>query len=113
MVSQFISNGPNQRLTTEEGELFSDPKRYKRLVEKLIYLTITKPDLSFAVGVVSQFMHSSCVGHWNSIIRILRYLKKALEQGLLYEDRRSFMSLGSPIERRSTTRYCVFLGVLR
>ena len=74
---------PNQKLTIEEGKLFSDPERYRRLVGKLIYLTITRPDLSFAVGIVSQFMQTPCLGHWNAIIRILRYLKKALGQGLL------------------------------
>jgi len=79
----------NKKLTTEEGELFSDLERYKRLVGKLIYLTITSPDLSFVVGMVSLFMESPCVGHWNSIIRILRYLKKAPRQGLLYENRGS------------------------
>jgi len=46
---------PNQKLMANQGEPFSDPKRYRRLVGKLIYLTITRPDLSFAVGVVSQF----------------------------------------------------------
>ena len=44
---------PNQKLTSEEGELFSDPERYRRLVGKLIYLTITRPGLSFVVGFVS------------------------------------------------------------
>jgi len=56
--------------------------------------------------------------HWNSIIRILRYLKKAPGQGLLYEDRGSFHVsrycdadwVGSSMDRRSTTGYCVFLG---
>ncbi|BAU03366.1 hypothetical protein VIGAN_UM087700, partial [Vigna angularis var. angularis] len=78
---------PNQKLASSEGDLFSDPERYRRLVGKLIYLTITRPDLSFAVGVVSQFMQAPCLGHWNAIIRILRYLKKAPRQGLLYEDK--------------------------
>jgi len=108
---------PNQKLTTEEGELFSDPERYRRLVGKLIYLTIIRLDLSFAVGVVSQFMQSPCVGHWNSIICILRYLKKALGQGLLYENRGSIHVsgycdadwAGSPIDMRSTIGYCVYL----
>ena len=59
---------PNQKLTKEEGELFSDLERYRRLVGKLIYLTITRPDLSFAVGIVSQFMQTPCLGHWNAII---------------------------------------------
>jgi len=109
---------PNQKLTTEEGKLFSNLERYRRLVGKLIYLTITRLGLSFAVGVVSQFMQTPCLGHWNAIIRILRYLKKAPEQGLLYEDKGNFQIFGyydadwagSPIDRRSTTGYCVFLG---
>jgi len=58
----------------EESELFSDLERYRRLVEKLIYRTITRPDLSSVVRVVSHFIQAPCVGHWNVIIRILRYL---------------------------------------
>ena len=49
---------PNQKLLPNQGEPYSDPERYRRLVGKLIYLTITRPDISFAVGVVSQFMQS-------------------------------------------------------
>jgi len=50
---------PNQKLMAEQSEPFLDPNIYKRLMEKLIYLTITRPVLSFAVGVVSQFMQGS------------------------------------------------------
>jgi len=70
----------------KQGESFYDPKRYKRLLGKLICLTITRHDLSFAVGVVSQFMQAPCIDHWNVVIHILRYLQKARGQGLLYED---------------------------
>jgi len=63
-------------------------------------------------------MQTPCLGHWNAIIRILRYLKKAPRQGLLYEDKGNVHIsgycdadwAGSPIDRRSTTGYCVFLG---
>ena len=65
----------NQKLTRDQGELFSDPERYRRLVGKLIYLTITRPDLSYPVGVVSQFMQNPHIDHWNAVIRILRYVK--------------------------------------
>jgi len=44
---------PNKKLMTEQGKVFSDPERYRRLVRKLIYFTITRPYLSFAVGVES------------------------------------------------------------
>ena len=49
---------PNQKLMAEWGEPFNDLERYRRLVGKLIYLIITRLDISFAVGVVSQFMQA-------------------------------------------------------
>ena len=61
--------------------------RDKILVGKLIYLTITRPDISFAVGIVSQFMQAPHVDHWNVVLRILSYIKKTLGQGMLYEDK--------------------------
>jgi len=65
---------PNKILMVDKGEPFFDPERFRRLVGKLIYLTITRPDLSFAVGVVSQFMQNPCFDSWNASIHILRYL---------------------------------------
>jgi len=47
---------PNQKLMVDQGENFSDPKRYKRLIGKLIYLNITGLDISYVVGVVRQFI---------------------------------------------------------
>jgi len=78
---------PNGLLLPEQGELYSDPGRYRRLVGKLKYLTITRPDITFAVSIVSEFLISPCDSHWDIVIRILRYIKKALGKGLLYEDK--------------------------
>jgi len=58
---------PNQKLLPNQGEPYSDPERYQRLVGKLIYLTITRPDISFTVGVVSQFMQSPHNHHWDAL----------------------------------------------
>ena len=48
---------------TREGELFEDPKRYRRLVGKLNYLTVRRPDIAYSVSVVSQNMSSPTVDH--------------------------------------------------
>ena len=78
---------PNSKLLPRQGEPLTDPGRYRRLVSKLNYLTITRPDISFSVSVVSQFLQSPCDSHWDAVIRILRYIKGAPGKGLLYEDR--------------------------
>jgi len=62
----------------------SDPEQYRRLVGKLNYLTVTHPDISFAVTMVSQFLNSPCEDHWNAVIRILKYIKGSPGKGLLY-----------------------------
>ncbi|KAL2337544.1 hypothetical protein Fmac_011990 [Flemingia macrophylla] len=109
---------PNQKLMADQGKPYPDPEKYRRLVGKLIYLTITRPDISFAVGVVSQFMQSPHIDHWNAVMHILKYVKKAQGQGLLYYDKKNTQIsgycdanwAGCPIDRRSTSGYCVFIG---
>uniref|UniRef100_A0A2N9IFK3 Reverse transcriptase Ty1/copia-type domain-containing protein n=1 Tax=Fagus sylvatica TaxID=28930 RepID=A0A2N9IFK3_FAGSY len=73
------------KLDGEQGELFSDIGRYRCLVGKLIYLTVTHPDITYAVGVVSQYMHAPRHPHYAAIYRILHYLKGAPGRGLLYK----------------------------
>ena len=53
----------NQKLTSHEGSVFEDPTKYRKLVQSLIYLTTTHPDITFAVGILSRFMHQPCEGH--------------------------------------------------
>ena len=48
---------------TKEGELFGDPKRYRRLVGKLNYLTVTRFDIAHSGNVVSQYMSSPTIDH--------------------------------------------------
>ena len=54
---------PNLKLMLDEGDFVDDPDTYRRLVGKLIYLTITRPEISYAVSIVSQFMTSPRVPH--------------------------------------------------
>ena len=47
---------PNVKLIPGQGELLRDLGRYRKLAGKLNYLTITQPDISFPMSVVSQFL---------------------------------------------------------
>ncbi|XP_013628062.1 PREDICTED: uncharacterized mitochondrial protein AtMg00810-like [Brassica oleracea var. oleracea] len=69
------------------------------MVGKLIYLTITRPDICFAVNQVSQHMQAPKVYHWNMVEKIMRYQSEAPGQDWV----------GDRVDRRSTTRYCTFI----
>ena len=75
---------PNVQLT-KEGELFVDSERYKRLVGKLNYLTVTCLDIAYLVRVLNQYMSSPTINHWAAVEHILCYLKEALKRGILYK----------------------------
>ncbi|KAK2452382.1 putative mitochondrial protein [Trifolium repens] len=94
-----------------------DKGRYQRLVGKLIYLSHTRPDISFAVSTVSQFMNCPTEEHMEALYRILRYLKMTPGQGLFFQKSTSreieiFTDAdwaGSVTDRRSTSGYCTFV----
>ena len=61
----------NLKLTNQDGDPLSDPSAYRRLVGRLIYLTITRPDIVFAVNILSQFMHAPRLPHMQAATRVL------------------------------------------
>ena len=69
---------------TREGETLEDAERYKRLVGKLNYLTVTRLDIAHSVSVVSQYMSAPTVDQWPVVEQILCYLKVASGCGVLY-----------------------------
>jgi Reverse transcriptase (RNA-dependent DNA polymerase) len=72
------------KLSTETGEPV-DRERYQRLVGRLIYLSHTLPDISFAVSIVSRYMHDLRKGHMDTVYQILRYLKNAPGKELIFK----------------------------
>jgi hypothetical protein len=70
----------SEKLRIDEGELLGpeDATRYRSIVGALQYLTLTRPDLSFAVNKVCQFLHAPTSQHWTTVKRILRYVKCTL-----------------------------------
>ena len=69
---------------SNEGELLKDPSPYRRLVGRLIYLTITRLDITYLVHILSRFMHAPRKPHMEASMQILRYLKNNSSQGLLF-----------------------------
>ena len=57
---------------------------YKRLIGRLVYLTISRPDITFVVNRLSQYMKEPRVPHLNVVHHLLQYLKSALGQGLFF-----------------------------
>ena len=77
------------KLTKTGADIFSDPTLYRSVVGALQYSTITRPELSFAVNKVCQFMANPLETHWIAIKRILPYLKGSLHHGQVLELYRS------------------------
>lgn len=74
---------PSVKLFVASGSLLTDPTVYRWLIGKLNYLTHTRPDLSFAILILSQFMQSPCLDQLVAACRVLQYLQDSLGQGLL------------------------------
>jgi hypothetical protein len=108
----------NVKYRRDEGDFLSNPSLYRQLVGSLNYLTITRPDISFVVQQVSQFMQAPTHLHLATVRHIVRYLHGTSARGL-------FFPVDSPIclvaysdadwagcsdTHCSITGWCMFLG---
>ena len=73
----------NHKLALAQGHLLTNSTRYRRLIGRLIYLTITRHDLIYAIHILSQFMQTPREEHMEAARRVLRYLKGTAGQGIL------------------------------
>ena len=107
----------NHRIKADMGDPV-DKGQYQRLVGRLIYLSHTRPDIAYAVSIVSRYMHDPRSTHLNAAYRILRYLKGCPGKGILFSNS-GHLSIecytdadwaGCLDDRRSTSGYCIFVG---
>ena len=110
----------SEQLSAYQGEPLNEEEstKYRSVVGALQYLTLTRPDISFAVNKVCQYLHAPTSTHWTSIKRIVRYIKHTVSLGLQF--RRSSSTLVSAFsdadwagcvdDRKSTGGFAVFFG---
>jgi len=109
---------PNTKICAHEGKVLEDATMYRQLVGTLIYLTLTRPDISFAVGVMSRYMQNPKKPHLEAVRRILRYVNSMLDHGIMYKRGGECKLVGycdadyagDHDTRCSTTRYIFMLG---
>ena len=74
----------NAKLSAHVGDIMEDVTMYRKIVGSLIYLTITRPDLSYTVGLESQFMQLPRKPHLDAVQRTLCYVRSTLDYALFY-----------------------------
>ena len=107
-----------QRIDNYNSDPFPEPTYFRSIAGKLQYLTITRPDIQYAVNFVCQRMHLPTMNDFGLLKRILRYLKGT--QGLsLHIEKSTSLTLsafcdsewaGCRETRRSNTGFCTLLG---
>nr|XP_045090356.1 uncharacterized mitochondrial protein AtMg00810-like [Aegilops tauschii subsp. strangulata] len=108
----------NVQLCASDGDPLPNPTRYRHLVGSLVYLAVTRPDISYPVHILSQFVSAPTSVHYSHLLRVLRYLCGTISQRLFFP-RSSSLELqaysdatwaSDPSYQRSLSAYCVFLG---
>lgn len=115
-VTTLMATSP--KLSLNSGTPLSDPTTYRATVGSLQYLALTRPDISYAVNRLSQYMHIPTSEHWQAAKRLLRYLAGTSSHGIFFH-RRNNNNLhtfsdadwaGDPDDYVSTQAYIVYLG---
>uniref|UniRef100_A0A803Q7V7 Uncharacterized protein n=1 Tax=Cannabis sativa TaxID=3483 RepID=A0A803Q7V7_CANSA len=117
--TQLTPMNSGLKLSSYGSEPAPDTTLYRSIVGALQYATITRPELSYCVNKVCQYMHSPLLSHWTAVKRILRYVVAGtLDYGLYIKPAPDFaldvfcdVDWASDLDdRKSTTSYCVYFG---
>ena len=108
----------NVKLTNDPLGESVDVTLYRSMIGCLLYLTASRPDIAFSVGVCSRFQSNPKVSHINAIKRIIKYVGGTCDYGLFYsKESNLFLAgfsdsdwAGNADDRKSTTGGCFFVG---
>ena len=108
----------NAKLTNDPSGEFVDVKLYRSMIGCLLYLTASRPDIAFSVGVCSRFQSNPKVSHLNAIKRIIKYVSETCDYELFYSKESNLSLAGysdsdwadNANDRKSTTGGCFYVG---
>uniref|UniRef100_A0ACD5YS45 Uncharacterized protein n=1 Tax=Avena sativa TaxID=4498 RepID=A0ACD5YS45_AVESA len=108
----------NVKLQPTDGDHLPDLMRYRHLVGSLVYLDVTRPDISYPVHMLIQFVSARTTVHYSHLLRVLRYLRGMITRRLFFPCSSTLQLqcysdatwASDPSDRRSLSAYCVFLG---
>ena len=109
----------NAKLTNDPSGESVDVTLYRSMIGCLLYLTASRPNITFSVGVCSRFQSNPKVSHLNAVRRIIKYVSGTCDYGLFYS-KESNLSLvgfsdsdqtGNADDRKSTTGGCFYVEV--
>ena len=110
--------GTTTKLSKDEAGIPVDPTVYRSMIGSLLYLTATRPDISFSVGLCARYQANPKQSHLTAVKRIFKYLAGTVSFGLWYSHD-STMNLvgysdsdwaGSMDDRKSTSGGCFYIG---
>jgi hypothetical protein len=108
----------NVHLMATDGEPLEDPTRYRHIIGSIIYLGVTRPNISYFVHILSQFVSAPTQIHYSHLLRVMCYLRRTISHRFFFP-RSSYLQLqtyydatwaSDPSDHRSLYGYCVFLG---
>ena len=106
------------KLTKDENGVSVDQSMYKSMIRSLLYLTSSRPGITFAVGVCARYQAEPKMSHLTQVKRILKYINSTSDYGIMYSHSKNPMLIGycdadwagSTGDRKSTSGGCFFLG---
>ncbi|XP_071718497.1 uncharacterized mitochondrial protein AtMg00810-like [Rutidosis leptorrhynchoides] len=108
----------NLRLNIDDPSEEADASQYRCLAGRLLYPTVTRPDITYSINQLSQYLSCARQSHMDAAVCLLRYLKTTTGQGLFFPSTRNMNLmaycdaswLSCPTTKRSNIGYYISIG---